>query len=58
MKPSPSEGFKYLLEFGMGDMTAESIIMRNKSLFDGIVVEKARNRLEKYGIAVPGETPE
>lgn len=53
VKPSPSDGFLYLLEFGMADMSAESLIVKHRSDFSDDVVQAARNRLEQFNIPLP-----
>lgn len=50
LKPQPSMGFLKLLEFGMADMSAEALILKYATEFDGSVVGAARSRLKKYGV--------
>lgn len=53
LKDKPSLGFVKLIEFGMGDMTAEALILRYSDQFDSSVVAAARKRLEHEGVAIP-----
>lgn len=50
LKPKPSEGFLKLMEFGMGDMAAEALIVKYRSEFEPEVVAAAERRLAEYGI--------
>ena len=50
LKPNPSMGFLKLVEFGMADMSAESLILKYRDEFDQDVVAAARRRLDEYGI--------
>jgi hypothetical protein len=50
LKPTPSLGFKKLVEFGMADMSAESLILKYRDQFEPSVVEAATKRLLEYGI--------
>lgn len=50
LKPTPSVGFKKLVEFGMADMSAESLILKYRDQFEPSVVEAATKRLLEYGI--------
>ena len=50
LKPNPSMGFLKLVEFGMADMSAESLILKYRDEFDQTVVGAARRRLDEYGI--------
>jgi len=50
VKPKPSEGFLKLIEFGMGDMAAEALILKYSDQFEPEVVEAARKRLDAFGI--------
>jgi hypothetical protein len=52
LKPQPSIGFLKLVEFGMADMSAESLILKYHDEFAPEVVAASRTRLEKYGISV------
>ena len=52
LKPNPSMGFLKLVEFGMADMSAESLILKYATDFDENVVAAARKRLSAYGIAI------
>src|SRR3954452_11954980 len=49
LKPQPSIGFLKLIEFGMVDMSAESLILKYHNEFTSEVVAAARKRLKKYG---------
>jgi|SRR6266404_2780629 len=51
LKPTPSLGFIKLVEFNMADMSAEALILKYQDEFEPHVVEAARKRLEKHGIA-------
>ncbi|UGY27321.1 hypothetical protein HU675_0011480 [Bradyrhizobium septentrionale] len=55
MKATPSLGFLKLVEFGMGDMSAESLILKYREQFEPVVVEAAANRLREYSLAVTDE---
>ncbi|MFL9827868.1 hypothetical protein [Rhodoplanes sp. SY1] len=57
LKPQPSLGFLKLLEFGMADMCAESLILKHQEEFPQEAVDAARRRLEKYGILRESERP-
>ncbi|MEH2709851.1 hypothetical protein ABIF21_004160 [Bradyrhizobium elkanii] len=50
MKPTPSLGFLKLVEFGMGDMSAESLVLKYRDQFEPITVEAAEKRLHTYGL--------
>jgi hypothetical protein len=50
LKPQPSVGFLKLIEFGMADMSAESLILKYRAEFEPAVIEAAKERLAKYGI--------
>jgi hypothetical protein len=51
LKPNPSIGFLKLVEYGMAsEMSAEALVLKYRDEFDGLVVEAARKRLEKYGV--------
>ena len=39
-----------LMEFKMGDMSAEALILKYQSEFDEVTVTAARKRLEEYGV--------
>lgn len=56
MKPQPSLGFLKLVEFGMADMSAESLVVKYSKEFPADAVAAARARLEKYRIAIPAES--
>ena len=43
-------GFLKLVEFGMIDMSAESLILKYQDGFDQDVVAAARRRLDKYDV--------
>jgi len=51
LKPQPSVGFLKLIEFGMADMSAESLILKYRTEFEATVVDAARARLKQYGVA-------
>ncbi|MBR0836502.1 hypothetical protein JQ612_25220 [Bradyrhizobium manausense] len=50
LKPTPSLGFVKLVEFGMADMSAESLILKYRDEFEHHVVEAAAQRLREHGI--------
>ena len=50
LKPKPSLGFIKLVEFGMADMSAESLILKYRSEFEPHIVDAATKRLTEYGI--------
>jgi hypothetical protein len=50
LKPQPSLGFIKLVEFGMADMSAESLIIKYRDQFEAPIVEAAAKRLTEYGI--------
>lgn len=50
LKPKPSEGFLKLMEFGMADMSAESLILKYRQEFEPEVVAAAERRLAEYGV--------
>lgn len=50
LSPKPSTGFLKLLEFGMADMSAESLVLKHQNMFDPVVVSAARRRLDEFGI--------
>jgi hypothetical protein len=54
VSPTPSLGFMKLVEFKMGDMSAEALILRYKSEFDDETVGAARKRLEEHGVELTG----
>jgi hypothetical protein len=54
LKPQPSVGFLKLVEFGMADMSAESLILKYRTEFESQVIVAAKNRLTKYGVATEG----
>ena len=49
VSPTPSVGFMKLIEFKMGDMSAEALILKYKSEFDEETVTAARNVLKNMG---------
>lgn len=51
VKPQPSVGFLKLVEFGMGDMTAEALVLRYSDQFEPEVVQASRRRLAEFGIS-------
>jgi hypothetical protein len=50
LKPQPSLGFVKLVEFGMADMSAESLVLKYSDEFAPDVVAAAQARLKEYGI--------
>jgi hypothetical protein len=50
-----SEGFRILAENGLGDLTAEYIVLSHAAGFSSAAVIAARGRLEQAGIAPPTE---
>lgn len=50
LKPKPSKGFLKLMEFGMADMSAESLILKYRQEFEPEVVAAAERRLAEYGV--------
>lgn len=52
LKPKPSEGFLKLLEFGMADMSAESLILKYRQEFEPEVITAAERRLAEYSVKV------
>jgi hypothetical protein len=53
VSPTPSVGFMKLIEFKMGDMSAEALILKYKSEFDEETVTAARKRLKEHGVTLP-----
>ncbi len=53
LKPKPSMGFVKLIEFGVADMSAESLVLKYPDRFEGEVVIAARRRLEEFGFLQP-----
>lgn len=51
-----SEGFRILVENGLGDLTAEYIVLSHAARFSPEAVIAARGRLEQAGIALPAVT--
>jgi hypothetical protein len=49
MKPTPSLGFIKLVEFNMGDMSAEALILKYRDQFEPHVVDAAARRLKEHG---------
>ena len=56
LKPQPSIGFLKLIEFGMADMSAESLILKYRTEFTPEVINAAQDRLKEYGIATTDGT--
>jgi hypothetical protein len=55
LKPKPSMGFVKLMEFGMGDMSAEALVVKYPDQFEAAVVIAAQRRLEEFGLLLqPG----
>jgi hypothetical protein len=52
---TPSVGFMKLIEFKMGDMSAEALILKYKSEFDEETVTAARKRLEEHGVKLAAD---
>jgi hypothetical protein len=50
-----SEGFRLLVEHGLGDLTAEYIVLRHSDRFSPEAAAAARERLEGAGIPLPSE---
>jgi hypothetical protein len=50
LKPSPSLGFIKLVEFNMGDMSAEALILKYRDQFEPDVVDAAARRLKEHCI--------
>jgi hypothetical protein len=50
---TPSQGFLHLLEFGMGDMSAEYLVLKYSDRFPSTTVAAAKRRLEEFGISLP-----
>lgn len=53
LKPKPSTGFLKLLEFGMADMCAETLVLKYQEEFTEEVVAAARRRMVEYGLQEP-----
>jgi hypothetical protein len=53
LKPQPSLGFIKLVEFGMADMSAESLILKYRSEFTDDIIQAARRRLTAHGVEPP-----
>ncbi len=53
LKKEASDGFVYLAEAGLAELTAEHIIARYPSGFPGAVVEAAHRRLTEHDVAIP-----
>ena len=58
LAPTASDGFRTLMECGLGDLTAEYIVLRYPDRFSSEAGEAARKRLESAGIALPLRTLE
>ncbi|MBA3448119.1 MAG: hypothetical protein H0T56_11020 [Pseudaminobacter sp.] len=52
MSPTPSDGFRYLLDFGMADMSAEALVIKHQQMFSNEVVNAARARLLAFNINI------
>ena len=50
LKSKPSDGFMKLMEFGMADMSAESLILKYRQEFEPEVIAAAERRLAEYGL--------
>jgi hypothetical protein len=48
-----SEGFRILTESGLGDLTAEYLVLKRAAQFSTEAVAAARDRLEKAGLPLP-----
>ena len=53
LNKKPSDGFRWLVEAGLGDLTAEHIAARYPSYFSPEVLVASKARLEEYGIPIP-----
>lgn len=54
LKKEASDGFVYLAEAGLAELTAEHIIARYPSGFPEPVVAAAHRRLTEHDVAIPG----
>lgn len=55
LAPRESEGFRLLVEHGLGDLTAEYIVLRYPDRFSPAAAAAARERLEGAGVRLPGQ---
>src|SRR5687767_8818115 len=55
VSPTPSMGFMKLIEFKMGDMSAEALILKYKSEFDEETVAAARKRVKEHGVELAAD---
>ncbi len=53
LSKKPSDGFAILTEAGLGDLTAEYLVLKYESRFSAEAVTVARARLQEGGIAGP-----
>lgn len=53
MRKKPGDGFRWLAEAGLGDLTAEHIVARYPAHFSAEALAASKARLEEYGIPVP-----
>ena len=53
LKTKPSLGFEKLIAYGMGDMTAEVLVLRYPADFEAEVITAAQRRLQAFGIEPP-----
>lgn len=53
LKKEASDGFVYLAEAGLAELTAEHIIVRFAGEFSDLVVEAAKHRLTEHDVPVP-----
>jgi hypothetical protein len=52
----PSEGFRYLLQLGMADLSAEALVLKYSDQFDASVVDAATRRLREHGVEIAANT--
>ena len=52
LKKDETEGFKMLVEAGLGDQTGEYVVVRNADRFPPEAVNAARKRLADYGVVI------
>jgi hypothetical protein len=50
MSKKPGDGFRWLAEAGLGDLTAEHIVARYPAHFSAEALAASKARLEEYGI--------
>lgn len=53
LSKKPSDGFAILTEAGLGDLTAEYLVLKYETRFSAEAVTAARARLQEVGIAGP-----